>query len=215
MAKREVDWAGVEREYRAGQLSLAEIERKYKVSDTAIIKKAKKHGWKRDLAAQVRKKTMDKLVVGDAVGATSAEEIVDMAAERATAVVTVHRADINKGREIVRTLFNELNELNKPEVLELVEDSIHEETKNDINTKRRHTMLRAVSLPSRAGVIKALASALRDLVPLERQAFNLDPKNTDPKTPEDHVPVEERVKRFTAKNVDTTESNVVPIRKTT
>jgi hypothetical protein len=34
-------------------------------------------------------------------------------------------------------------------------------------------MLRAVALPSRAGVIVNLSSALRTLVALERQAFNL------------------------------------------
>lgn len=209
--KRVIDWVSIEREYRAGQISVGEIERRYHVSDTAILKRAKKHGWKRDLAAQVRAKTTEQLVVADAVGAANVQEVVEMAAERATAVVHTHRADINKGRDIIRTLFDELEHTNQPEVLDQIQDDIAEATDGGgaANAKRRAQMLRAVSLPSRAGTIKALASALRDLIPLERQAFNLDPKNGE-KTdaPADHVPVEERVKRYAQGG------NVVAIRKT-
>ena len=51
--------------------------------------------------------------------------------------------------------------------------SIEEETEGGDNGKRRAMMLRAVALPSRAGVIVNLSNALRTLVALERQAFNL------------------------------------------
>ena len=43
----------------------------------------------------------------------------------------------------------------------------------DGNGKRSAVMLRGVALPSRAGVIVNLCSALMTLVGLERQAFNL------------------------------------------
>lgn len=203
MARKYVDWEEVGKEYRTGQLTLTELERRYGVSDTAILKRAKKHGWKRDLIREVRKRTDEKLV---AVGTITAEA-VEKAVERAAAVVQIHRADINQGRTIVRSLFQELAELNNPETREQVEASILDETANDKSRERRTQMLRAVSLPSRAGTIKALASALRDLVPLERTAFNLDPKAGESDRPDDHVPVEERVKRYNA-------PNIVPIRKT-
>ncbi|MNG38877.1 hypothetical protein D3C84_1267350 [compost metagenome] len=35
-------------------------------------------------------------------------------------------------------------------------------------------MLKAVSLPLHAGVIRDLSTALKNLIPLERQAYNLD-----------------------------------------
>jgi len=40
-------------------------------------------------------------------------------------------------------------------------------------------MLAAVALPSRAGVAATLAGALKTLIPLEREAFNLDDKGKD------------------------------------
>jgi hypothetical protein len=54
-----------------------------------------------------------------------------------------------------------------------IEEAIEDETVDDENGKRRTMMLRAVALPSRAGIIVNLSSALRTLVALERQAFNL------------------------------------------
>lgn len=53
--KPKIDWEAIEREYRAGQLSIREVARKHGVSDTAIRKEAKAKGWKRDLADKVRK----------------------------------------------------------------------------------------------------------------------------------------------------------------
>jgi hypothetical protein len=43
------DWPVIEREYRAGQLSVKELGRQYKLSDAVIHKRAKAHGWTRDL----------------------------------------------------------------------------------------------------------------------------------------------------------------------
>ena len=54
----------------------------------------------------------------------------------------------------------------------LIEEAIEDETIDDDNGKRRAMMLRAAALPSRAGVIVNLSTALRTFVGLERQAFN-------------------------------------------
>jgi predicted DNA-binding protein YlxM (UPF0122 family) len=48
------DWEAIEREYRAGQLSVREIARQYAVSEGAIRKRAKAEGWERALADVVR-----------------------------------------------------------------------------------------------------------------------------------------------------------------
>ena len=54
-SRSDADWEAVEREYRAGQLSIREIGRLHGVSHTAIAKRARKEGWSQNLAARVRK----------------------------------------------------------------------------------------------------------------------------------------------------------------
>ena len=44
-SKAPTDWEAIEREYRAGQLSVREIARQHDVSAPAIVKRAKRLGW--------------------------------------------------------------------------------------------------------------------------------------------------------------------------
>lgn len=169
--KRLPDWEAIEREYRAGQLSVSEIGRQYGVSHTAINKRAKKEGWKRDLSAKVRQEVSARLV-SDAVSATNAREAVDLAAARGVEIVRQHRRDIARGRDLTLRLLDELD-ATTTNVGEL-EEMISEETADDQSPKRRDAMMKAVSLPSRAGVIKDLSTAAKAWVALERQAFGLD-----------------------------------------
>ena len=55
-----------------------------------------------------------------------------------------------------------------------IEEDILVETADDKTSGRRNAMLKAISLPTRAGTALALGQTLRALVPLERQAFALD-----------------------------------------
>ena len=57
-----VDWEAIEREYRAGQLTVVEIGRQHGLSHTAINKRAKRDGWTRNLAGRVRKEVSARLV---------------------------------------------------------------------------------------------------------------------------------------------------------
>ena len=43
------DWEAIHAEYRVDQLSIRMIGKVYDISDTAIRKRAKRDGWKRDL----------------------------------------------------------------------------------------------------------------------------------------------------------------------
>ena len=47
MTKRIVDWEAIEREYRAGVLSVSEIARQHGIAHPTIFKKAKAFGWER------------------------------------------------------------------------------------------------------------------------------------------------------------------------
>jgi len=166
--RKSVDWEAIEREYRAGQLTVVEIGRQHGLSHTAINKRAKRDGWTRNLADKVREEVSARLVSESTEPERAA---IEPAVARGVQVVREHRASIGRGQRLVSALFGELEEAS--ENRDEIEAAIGEETEDDENGKRRAMMLRAVALPSRAGVIVNLSSALRTLVALERQAFNL------------------------------------------
>jgi hypothetical protein len=176
--RKSVDWEAIEREYRAGQLTVVEIGRQYGLSHTAINKRAKRDRWTRNLADRVRKEVSARLV-SEKASPEAERAAIEPAVARGVQVVREHRASIGRGQRLLGALFGELEEAS--ENRDEIEEAIEEETADDDNGKRRAIMLRAVALPSRAGVIVNLSNALRTLVGLERQAFNLGdaPDGTD------------------------------------
>ena len=184
MAKA-IDWEAVEREYRAGQLSVSEIGRQHDVSHTAINKRAAKEGWARDLTERVRQEVSARLV-SDEVSAANAHEAVDLAARRGVGVVRSHRRDIGRGRDVLARLIEELDMVtaHRDEISEEIEaftdpgDNASEKSMASAE-KRRAAMHRAVSLSTRAGAMMSLSSAMKNVVVLERQAFSLDEDSGD------------------------------------
>jgi hypothetical protein len=168
-----VDWEAIEREYRAGQLSVREIARTSGVTETAIRKHAKADGWTRALTEKVRKAIREKLVRSDCSRSGSQSprdaEIIDMAAARGVEVVRQHRATLSRAHRIVADLLEELQ--SESDYKGEIEEAILVQTADDKTSGRRNAMLKAISLPTRAGTALALGQALRALVPLEGQAF--------------------------------------------
>lgn len=179
--EKKTDWEAIEREYRAGQLSEAAIARQYGVSRAAIQKRAKKNDWSRDLTEKVQQEIRARLVAEGLQVARGAATL-EMAAERGVQIIRDHRTDIHEAREAVKEMIAELRRVLAK--IDEIEDDIADETSGDKNGKRRAQMMAAVALPSRAQVAATLATALKTLVALERQAFNIDEKGpADPEAP--------------------------------
>jgi len=179
MTAKQPDWEAIERAFRAGALSIRTIAERNGVSDTAIRKKAKAAGWKRDLSEQVRKEVRNKLVRGEVREDQCANperdaEIIEEAAEEGATVVRSHRRDIRKATNLANLLMDDL--LSTISKRDEIEDAIEAETADDTNGMRRATMLSAVALPSNAKTLFQLSSAMKNLQVLERQAFSLDEK---------------------------------------
>lgn len=194
MAKRTPpDWEGIEKEFRSGQLSIREIARRYGLTDGAIRKKAKECLWQRDLVQEVRDAVRTKLV-REEVRITDAtdREIIEAAATRGAEVVRIHRSDIRAGQAVVAKLSKQLFEAIG--VREDLEKEVVAATKGAKGWSRREKMLRAISIPSHAGVIRDLSVALKNLIPLERQAFNLDDRSRA--TPYDDLSEDEILQRI-------------------
>lgn len=182
------DWEAVEREYRAGQLSIREIARQHGVTDTGIRKKAHSEGWQRDLADRVRKSATEMLAQLDGAGSQEGSQgsshlgsqrlreadaqTVLTAAQTRVEIVRQHRGIIGSGRDLTLRLVDELS-TTTAHVGEL-EELIEQATQSDKTPQRRTAMLKAVSLPTRAGTIKDLSAAAKNWIALERQAFGLE-----------------------------------------
>lgn len=188
MADNKPDWESIHNEYRAGQLSNVMLGKKYGVSEGMIRKKAKAENWQKDLAGAVREKVKEKLV-REEVRAPNArdKEIVEVAANTGADVVRRHRRDIAKGHGLVSMLFQQLESAAMSR--EDLENLVEEETKDDENGQRRNKLMKAVSLPTHAAVLRDLSTSLKNFIPLERQAFNLDDQ-------EHEEPYEERLRRL-------------------
>jgi len=101
------DWELIEREYRAGQLSIAEVARLGGVSKSYVIKRAKQDGWTRNLADRVRQVVTARV---------SARETVELAAERGVQIIREHRTLIGRGRGQVLKLFDALDAATDEEI---------------------------------------------------------------------------------------------------
>lgn len=192
--KPQADWEAIERLYRAGMLSIREIAKQQGISHTAIQQRAKREMWARDMTKRIRNLAAAKVAEAVATGNPATEaEIVERAADTVVALVREHRHDLRTGRSIAQKLMVQLDEsLTRREE---IEDTIREETADAENPaaskearsaawEKRARMLRAVSLPGHAGVLRDLTNSLRGLIPLERQAFNVD-EAPPPDTPPD------------------------------
>ena len=191
MAKKShVDWSKIEPLYRAGQLSVNEIARENGLTEGAIRKHAKKNGWTRDLTEQVRAKTREKFVEElagtntDSTNPSTRAQPTDEQTTEQAALTQIHvlrdqRKTIGGGHKITMKLLDEL-EIATEHVDEL-KTMIVQETYDD--PKARNAMLKAVSLPGRAAVMRDLAQAARTWVGLERQAFGIVEEKPDPNRP--------------------------------
>lgn len=193
-AKVKTDWEAIEKLFRAGVLSIREIAKQHGITDKAIRNKAKNEGWLRDLTKKVQEQVRSELVrtqvrTGNAADQLRTErDIVDAAAATVVHVVREHRRDISTGRGIVNLLMSQLVDVvgQRNDFEELID----QECAADKTTERRTKLMKAVSIPAHAGTVRDLSVAMKNLVYLERQAFNIA-DGAEPPPPE--LPLAERV----------------------
>lgn len=113
MANRsDIDWESIERDYRAGCISVVAIATNHGVSRTQINAKAKTLGWKRDLSAAIEARTKAKISTIDvqelveqsaaqsaSQSARTIQSAIEHASDVAAGIVIKHRANIRLEHE--------------------------------------------------------------------------------------------------------------------
>ena len=220
-----IDWAKVERFYRAGVISVAAIARKCVCSRQIIYKKAKEKGWTRDLAPKVRQRTERKLLedtvekkpgkerraepnASAPVDDTDAqareredEALVEAAAREIVAVTQAHRVEAARLIGIVRDLGGKLAALVGGCTVAF-----------EVSTKDGKK-IRVPFLGDHESVSDALGKvtrALKHLVDIERKAFAMDaPEDNPDAARRDFEPLEVRLAQYRREEVMAEAGNVV------
>lgn len=174
-----VDWERVEREYRAGVLSLREIGLANGCSHVAVAKKAKALNWSRDLNAKIQIKAealVNKAAVTKEVTASRLVHETEVVEANALAITNIrlgHRSDIAKGRRLVMELLDELqDQTSSRELLAQLGDMLRSEDDKGVD-KRNDLYMAVISLPERTKTAKALTEAMKNLFAMEREAWNI------------------------------------------
>ena len=164
------DWSAIRAAYEAGSIAERALARDHGISHTAIQKRAKAEQWKRPggftkpsggavsrSSAAGSGRQMDQpgrvRLQGADPGAVSTTPALSGA--------DGHKAIVSRGRDLVDRLMDELS-ATTAHVGE-IEEMIEVDTAGDKDGRRRYAMMQAVTLSTRAGILKNLALAAKTL----------------------------------------------------
>lgn len=180
MVEVKPDWEAIERDYRAGLLSIREIASTQGITHGAINKRAKRDGWERDLKAKIQAKAdalVSRSVVSKEVSKERADterQIIETNAEVIASIRMAHRGDISRGRRLTNKLLDELEGLtDNRDLFEELGELLRSEDKNG-EDKRNDLYSKVISMPGRSKSMKEMAETLKTLITLERQAYSLN-----------------------------------------
>ena len=180
MAERKhVDWESVERDYSAGLLSLRELADKHGTKESSIRYKANQKDWTRDLSKKIEQKTNEKLRKTElrtelrSEKAISEKEIIEVNAQAIVNIKLAHRGDIRKSKNIVNALFDELElTTDNRELFEQLGELLRQESESG-HDKLNDIYKKCISMPQRIDGVKKLTDALKTMIGLEREAYDI------------------------------------------
>ena len=180
MTRPAIDWEAVEREYRAGVKTLRQIADEFGVSNPAIVKRAKRDGWARNLAAKIQAKAeslVSKQEVSKEVSkeaAISERQTIEVNAQMLADKLLGQRADIARARATVQRLWIIIDtELDHPEEFSHIGELLRSE--DEFGQDKLNDLYRAaISIPQQVKNAKLLCDALKVLIELERRVLKLD-----------------------------------------
>lgn len=143
------DWEAIETAYRAGLLSIREIASQHELSDTAIRKKAKKECWVRDLAKKIKQTADEKVRIKEVRAEVRAESKIK------------ERELVEANAEVIANLrISQRKDIRK--------------ARDVANNLMAEVDLMDGDIMKRVSTFKSLTEAMKNVIGLERQAYDLD-----------------------------------------
>lgn len=178
--RKVIDWESVEIQYRAGIRSLKDIGKEFDVSDAAIVKRAKRDGWSRDLRAKIQAKADAKVSESLVSARVSAQtkvrerDVIEANASVIADALLLQREDVRRGRTLVMSLFEELeHETAHRDLYQQLGELM--QSPDDAGVDKLNELYRKViSLPQRIDGVRKLSESLRIQIELERKVLNID-----------------------------------------
>lgn len=170
------DKEAVERDYRAGLLSLREISQKHggNPNHVQISRWAKAEGWTRDLNAKIQAKA-EALVLNSEGTKASERETIAVAATALAEVKLRHRSDLRTLRDAASGMLQELAGLGAPDLAQWLERMADDEA---MDAKERAAARQQVDellrLHSRIGSAHKLMDIMAKLVATERIVWGIE-----------------------------------------
>ena len=151
------------------------------ISNVAILKRAKRVDWSRDLSARIQAKAdakVSKALVSSEVSkerAANEREIVEANAELQYQIRISHRKHIQRVKTLLMSLLGEAESQSDDRQLYQQLGELLANADEDGNVDKLHELYKkATSLPQRVTVVKQVTETLAMLIKLEREAFGID-----------------------------------------
>ena len=185
--RNDIDWEAVERDYRAGLLTVAQISEKHNVSSSQVKSKAKAQGWQRDLSGAIKARAKAKVSEIDiqALVETAAAEMADktakqsakvqqsaieQAADAVAGIVLSHRKSYAKVKALASDMLEEVAEYGKDKMsLAQIVQIIGED-----DPLAAQAIKRVTGFAGRVQSLEKLANTLVKVADAERKAFGID-----------------------------------------
>lgn len=159
---------------------MRELSEEYGVTEQAISKHAKKHGWTRNLAGKIQAEA-DRLIATRLAGGTGNEaRTIEVEAQLQADAILAHRADLRQLRVTVQALAAELEHQTGARDLysrlhEIIGDDSEDADKASPTAKAERALAykRALGLAGRTKVARDLVECMRQLVATERTVLNI------------------------------------------
>lgn len=191
-----VKWDLIDGDWKAGIKSMQAIADSYEEATGKKITPAgiKKHyddlGIPRDLSGKIKAKAdelVNRALVNDLVKndiSLTESVVVEENAKNSAAIQISERKDVSKARDIVMSLFGELeHQVNNKELYEKLGEILESQDEN----KMREIYSKVISFGGRVSSMKSLADSLKTMIDLERRVYKIDDDGTKAYTFEDFL----------------------------
>lgn len=179
------DWELIQNDYAAGIKTLRQIASEHGCTEGYVRKKAKAENWDRDLSARikVRSESIVRNSTQKAAVQATEREIIEAVATIHATILIKHRTRISKYQELCEALYAEVSgQTIAKEEFEKLGELMFEPDQNGID-RLNELYKKVIATPSRVDSTKKLSETLKNLIGLERQAWNMsDNANGDSDT---------------------------------